>query len=198
MISVKIERLISGNIESNGYVLWDESSKEGFIVDPGYNPDRFLQILEKNKIRLLGILLTHHHYDHVGGVEKIKETTGCKLYIHKDDADYLGFDADVILFGGETLLFGAEKIEVINSPGHTKGGLCLMITRHRKVFTGDSIFNVDLGRVDLQGGSMVDMKKSCQEIFNKWENDIVIYPGHGDEATMKYVRGVNQEFLDLL
>lgn len=195
---MKIKRIIGGNLESNGYVIMDEGTKSGYVIDPGYTPEKFLQVLKEWDMQLLGILLTHHHYDHTGGVDKIRQATSCKLYIHREDAGGLKMEADVLLEDGMQLRFGSEVIDVLHTPGHTKGGACYWIKRHRMVFTGDEIFNVDLGRTDLPGGSEADMRRSCRYIFNKWENDVEIHPGHGDPATMKYVRTHNREFLDML
>ena len=195
---MKIKRLIGGNLESNGYVIYDKEQGECFVVDPGYNGDKFLQILEDLGLNMKGILLTHHHYDHVGGVDKIREKSDCPVYIHRADSDMYKKHVDVLLENGDKLLLGNEEIKVIHTPGHTKGSVCFYSEQSKLAFTGDTIFNVDLGRTDLSDGSSYDMEYSICNIIDLWSNEITIYPGHGDSCNMKYVRKYNQEFLDIV
>lgn len=195
---MKIKRLIGGNLESNGYIIYDKEKGECFVVDPGYNGEKFLKIIEDLELKTKGILLTHHHYDHVGGVDKIREKTDCPVYIHRDDSDMFKKSADVLLEHGDRLLLGEEEIEVIHTPGHTKGSICYSSAQSKLVFSGDTIFNVDLGRTDLGDGSPSEMEHSIRDIINLWSNEITIFPGHGDSCNMKYVRKYNQEFLDIL
>jgi glyoxylase-like metal-dependent hydrolase (beta-lactamase superfamily II) len=195
---LKIKRLIGGNLESNGYVIYDREQGECFVVDPGYNGEKFVKIIKELGLNMKGILLTHHHYDHVGGVDKIKEMTGCSVYIHRADADMYKKYAEVLLEDGELLTLGEEQIKVIHTPGHTNGSVCFYSEQSKLAFTGDTIFNVDLGRTDLSDGSPSAMEHSIRDIINLWSNEIIIYPGHGDSCNMKYVRKYNQEFLDAI
>jgi hydroxyacylglutathione hydrolase len=195
---MKIKRIIGGNLESNGYVIYDKEQGECFIVDPGYNGEKFLKLVEELGLTLKGILLTHHHYDHVGGVDKIKGVTGCRVYIHRADSDMYKKHADVLLENGDKLLVGDEEIKVLNTPGHTRGSVCFYAEKSKLAFTGDTIFNVDLGRTDMADGSPTDMEYSIRDIIDLWNNQITIYPGHGDSCNMKYVRKYNQEFLDIV
>lgn len=195
---MKIKRIIGGNLESNGYVIYDREQGECFIVDPGYNGEKFLKITEDLGLSLKGILLTHHHYDHVGGVDKIKTATGCPVCIHRADSDMYKKHADVLLENGDKLMLGDEEIKVLHTPGHTRGSVCFYSEHSKLAFTGDTIFNVDLGRTDLADGSPTDMEYSIRDIIDLWSNEITIYPGHGDSCNMKYVRKYNQEFLDIV
>ena len=195
---MKIKRFVGGNLESNGYIIYDKEHGECFIIDPGYNGEKFIKIIEELGLKLKGILLTHHHYDHVGGVNKIKEsTTGCTVYIHRADGDCYNKEAE-LLESGDTLLLGNEKINVINTPGHTKGSVCYYSEKSKLAFTGDTIFDIDLGRTDLADGSPAEMEKSILNIISLWSNEIMIYPGHGDSCTMKFVKENNQEYLDIV
>lgn len=195
---MKIKRLIGGNLESNGYVIYDREQGECFVIDPGYNGEKFLKIIEELVLTMKGILLTHHHYDHVGGVDKIKDATGCPVYIHKADSDMYKKHADILLEHGDKLVLGEEEIRVLNTPGHTRGSVCFYSEQSKLAFTGDTIFNVDLGRTDLADGSSRQMEESIRNIIDLWTNEITIYPGHGDSCNMKYVRKYNQEFLDIV
>lgn len=195
---MKIKRLIGGNLESNGYVIYDREQGECYIVDPGYNGDKFVKIIKDLGLNMKGILLTHHHYDHVGGVDKIKEETDCPVYIHRADSDMYKRPVDALLEDGDILMLGNEEIKVIHTPGHTRGSVCFYSEQSKLAFTGDTIFNVDLGRTDMSDGSQYEMEHSIKDIIDFWSNEITIYPGHGDSCNMKYVRKYNQEFLDIV
>ena len=195
---MKIKRLVCGNLESNGYIVYDKEQGECYIIDPGYKGERFVKLVNELGLDVKGILLTHHHYDHVGGVDKIKNAFDCPVSIHRMDSDMYKKQADVILEDNDRFLLGNEEIKVIHTPGHTRGGVCYYSEQSKLVFTGDTIFNVDLGRTDLTDGSTVEMRDSVCNIIDQWSNDIMIYPGHGDSCNMKYVRKYNQEFLDLV
>lgn len=199
---MKIKRFIGGLLESNGYIISaDGNSKDCFIIDPGYNPKRFLKYIKENDLDLKGVILTHHHSDHVGGVDKIKNELDCPVLMHRCDIDQYGKPVDVYLEDGDVLELGdgpGEKLVIIHTPGHTKGGICIMSEKSKVCFTGDTIFNVDLGRTDLEDGSDAEMAASMVNIVNQWSNEITIYPGHGDPATMKTVRKINREFIDIV
>lgn len=195
---MNIKRLVGGNLESNGYILYCREGGDAYIIDPGYNPERFMKLCTEKQLHVKGILLTHRHFDHVGGVEKIHNELDCPVMIHRLDADLYGKPVDRLLEADDVLELEDEKLEVCHTPGHTHGGVCFYCEKSKAVFTGDTIFNVDLGRTDLEDGSPQEMEASIRNIVSKWENDMTIYPGHGDPATMKYVRQHNQEYLELV
>ena len=99
---------------------------------------------------------------------------------------------------GDVIDVDGESLKVIHTPGHTRGSVCFYTEKTKVCFTGDTIFNVDLGRTDLESGSDNDMIATVKNIIDKWPNDITIYPGHGDQATMKKVRQINTEFLYIM
>lgn len=185
-------------LESNGYVIYQNDGGCCFIIDPGYSPGKFADYVIDHGLKLKGILLTHHHYDHVGAVKKLKADFDCPVYLHFRDCDMYKGNVDVYMKDGDVLDLEGERIKVINTPGHTEGSVCFYSEKSRLAFTGDTIFNVDLGRTDLNDGSQEEMENSIMNIIDKWENDIMIYPGHGDGCTMKTVRKINREFLDIV
>ena len=195
---MKIKRFIGGLLESNGYVIYQEEGQNCYIIDPGYNSKVFIDYVKKEKFNVKGILLTHHHYDHVGAVERIKAVYDCPVYLHRSDCDMYRKPVDVYMEDGDVIDLDGEKIVVVHTPGHTAGSVCFFSTKSKLAFTGDTIFNVDLGRTDLEDGSESDMINSIRNIINSWENDIMIYPGHGDGCTMKKVRKINKEFTDII
>lgn len=194
---LKIKRYIGGNLESNGYIVSRQIPGECYIIDPGYNPKKFIQYIKENQLVLKGIILTHLHHDHTGAADAIKAALDCPIFMHEDDAFAYRGDVDERIKDGHVFDYDGEKLEVILTPGHTKGSICLMDRRNRVCFTGDTLFDTDLGRSDLDGGSEEDMKKTICNIADKWENDITIYPGHDEGCTMKKVRMYNTEFLAL-
>lgn len=195
---MKIKRFIGGVLESNGYVIYQQEGGPCFVIDPGYSPDRFVQYIKKMNLKMEGILLTHHHYDHTGGVKKLKAEFECPVYLHREDMDLYKEPVEYPLEDGDVVGLEEETIRVIHTPGHTRGSVCFYSEKSKLAFTGDTIFNVDLGRTDLEDGSEADMVRSCKEVIDKWSNEIFIYPGHGDGCNMKKVRKLNQEFLDIV
>ena len=195
---MKIKRFTGGTLESNGYVLYVREGGSCFIIDPGYDPKVFLVYIRDMKLDLKGIILTHHHYDHTGAVDRIKNETGCPVYLHREDCDMYGNQVDVYMEDSDIIDLEGVQLEVIHTPGHTRGSVCIFDGKDRVCFTGDTIFNVDLGRTDLEDGSEEQMIRSITEIIDRWPNDIMIYPGHGDGCTMKKVRKINREFTDII
>ncbi len=192
---MKIVRLIGGSYESNGYIVHDD--KEGIIIDPGYNPQNFIEKIKELKLEIRGIYLTHHHHDHVGAVKEIVNELGCPVYIHRLDGDmYKGLAT--YIEGEDRFEVGENQFKVIHTPGHTKGSVCFMCRKQMQVFTGDTIFNVDLGRTDLIDGNQKEIENSIKNVISLWSNEIFIHPGHGDGCTMKKVRKINQEYLDIM
>lgn len=198
---MEIKRIIGGWLESNCYIIYDEKTREGYIIDPGYEKKKYVEFVEKKNIHPLGVLLTHHHSDHSGEAGGVKSMLGCPILIHEKDAGILesrmGISPDVLLCDGDELTLGEEKIKVIKTPGHTMGSVCFFAEKSRICFTGDTVFNVDLGRTDLEDGSPSAMAWSIANVVDLWENDVFIYPGHGDGCTMGTVREINDEFIAL-
>ena len=195
---MKVRRLTGGELEGNGFVIYNKEGGNCYIIDPGSNPEKFLKFTKENKLSISGILLTHHHFDHVGGVKKIRDLKECPVYLHRGDLDMYRDEVDVILEGGETIMLDEEAIKVLHTPGHTEGGVCFFSEKSKLAFTGDTIFNVDLGRTDMKDGDPRKMERSIREIISRWDNEIMIYPGHGDPCNMKFVRRMNREFLDIV
>ena len=194
---VDIKRFIEGILRANGYVV---SSGDGhcYIIDPGYKAKNYINEVRRRDLTVDGIILTHHHDDHCGVADLVRKELDCPLMMHRQDSDMYAGEVNVFFEGGEELPLGDETFRVIHTPGHTRGGICLMFETSRVCFTGDTIFNVDLGRTDLRDGSDEEMNDTIRNIIDKWDNDIRIYPGHGDDCTMKTVRRINREFLDIV
>lgn len=195
---MKIKRFIGGNLAANGYIIYQRDGGACYIIDPGYSPKKFIAFVREHRLAARGVLLTHLHYDHTDGAEAVSQALDCPILMHEDDAFVYRGRVDTRLRHGDQLALDGEPLRVIHTPGHTRGSICLMAEKSRVCFTGDTLFDTDLGRSDLPGGSEADMKDTVCRILNGWDNDIVIYPGHDDGCTMKKVRQYNSEFLALL
>ncbi|MBI3754535.1 MAG: MBL fold metallo-hydrolase [Deltaproteobacteria bacterium] len=212
-----LKTLVVGPLEVNCYILGDEKTKEAACIDPGDNVDEILLALADAGLCLKYIINTHGHFDHVGGNSRLKQATGAKFAIHKDDAVLLenvasqsaafGLDAvsspppDMLLKGGDEIRVGSMVIEVIHTPGHTRGGICLFIKNtnsdEKILFTGDTLFAGSIGRTDLPGGSYKDLIASLKNKILPFGDDVKIFPGHGSETTIGRERKFNQFLIDI-
>jgi hydroxyacylglutathione hydrolase len=194
---MKIKRFILGLLEANGYIIYQQEESVCYIIDPGAKADVFLEFMTRLSLTCKGILLTHHHSDHVGGVEKIRKTVDCPVYLHREDLDMYKRQASPIE-DQDTFDLEGEIITVVHTPGHTRGSVCYYSEKSKLAFTGDTVFNVDLGRTDLIDGDDLQMEESIKNVIEKWSNEITIYPGHGDSCTMKKVRSINREYMEII
>jgi len=208
---MKFERFVVGMGETNSYIIYDENILEAIIIDPGDEAKRLMKYIDKRFLKIQGIILTHYHYDHTGAVEALKEKYQCPIYAHKKDIEGLknpeinhsksshkkpiSIDVDKTLSHGDTINIGNIILEVIHTPGHTPGGICLRVKDTSLIFTGDTIFSDDLGRTDLEGGSEAMLKKTIMNKVAKWSDDDVIYPGHGESSLMADVRRKRVKYL---
>lgn len=191
--------LAVGSYYSNCYIVGSEDTKEAAIIDPGGDFNKIDGIAEEMGLTPKMIILTHYHGDHIGAVPDIIKKYGTKVYIHKDDAEYLSDSSinfskqivgksieikpDVLLDDGDVLELGELKFEIIHTPGHTKGGICIKVGNI--MMTGDTLFNKSIGRTDLPGGSYEEIINSVKEKIFKYDEDIIIYPGHNSPSTIK-------------
>ena len=187
---------MGGSLESNGYVINAARGKTCYIIDPGYEPMKFIKYAEEENLSVAGIILTHHHHDHVGGAAKISDATGCPVMMSFEDSLIYKGKVDIYLKDGDVIDMEGEKLIVLATPGHTRGSVCIEAPDSNLVFTGDTIFDTDLGRTDLADGSDSSMAETCRNVVNRWPDRYTIYPGHDGSATMKQVRKYNDEFLN--
>jgi len=171
------EQIPVGQMQNFSYLIGDESSKEAAIVDPGWEVDKILQIAKKHDSNINKILVTHNHYDHVGGVKELHNATDANIYVHEDDAlEIKKLNVEVkTIKNNDILTIGKIKVKVIHTPGHSPGSVCYMIDN--KLITGDMLFVENIGRVDLPGGDAKKMTESLK-ILKKFDDKIEIYPGH--------------------
>ncbi len=194
---MKLKRIVGGNLESNCYILYQKEGSNCLIVDPGYQPKKYIRFLEGMKLVPAAVILTHLHHDHTGAADAVSDYFDCPVYMHEDDAFIYKGRVDHRMTHGFTFDLDGEILQVLHTPGHTKGSICLYSGKSKICLTGDTIFDTDLGRTDLEGGSEEDMKQSICQVVDLWDNQITIYPGHDNHCTMKFVRDFNKEFIAL-
>jgi hydroxyacylglutathione hydrolase len=169
-----IKQLDIGYMDNFCYIVGCEKTRKALVIDPGRDVDRIVSAAEKQGLEIEAIVNTHAHGDHTAGNAELKSLTGAKIIIHALDA--AGYPkADVFLKDEKTLQLGAITFEVIHTPGHTPGGICLHAQGN--LFTGDTLFVGDSGRTDLPGGDRPTLGKSIRRLMQLPE-DTIIWPGH--------------------
>ena len=180
-----IEQLRTGR-DNFTYLIYNQSSKEAVIVDPGMDAAPALSRISELGLDLIYIINTHHHADHTASNQSVKKLFSCQILAHELDAPKIRGGADSTLQDGQTLRLGEVEVEIIHTPGHTKGGICLLVNDEpdsdgqlsRYLLTGDTLFIGDCGRTDLPGGSNREMFTSINERIKALPDDLIVYPGH--------------------
>lgn len=194
-----IEAIPAGIYDANCYILVEENTKECGIIDPGGDSQRLISQIDGLNAKPKFILLTHGHMDHVGGVIDLVKKYNIPFYISKTDEEYMEKDDSVFgtlpkasgyLKEGDTFELHGEIIKVLETPGHTKGGLCFLLGND-KVFTGDTLFNGSVGRTDFPGGSMNEIIKSIKEKLLPLGDEVDVYPGHGNMTSIAHEKKYN-------
>ncbi len=206
-----IKKIVVGPLQVNCFIIADDASKKAVVIDPGDEPDRIMDIIKTNELSVDYIICTHGHFDHVGAVSDLKQETGAKVAIHRDEVEiysaaldmaaFWGFDLDplpepdMLLGDGDSIKTGGLSFEVFHTPGHSPGGLCLY--GNDIVITGDTLFAGSVGRTDFYGGDIEKLKKSFNRLMALPEATKVL-TGHGPESTIGHEKRSNMfsgEFL---
>jgi glyoxylase-like metal-dependent hydrolase (beta-lactamase superfamily II) len=197
-----------GLLACNCSILGDEETGEAIVIDPGDDVERVLEVLAKHNLQVKYLIATHAHIDHVGGLEKLKRTTGAAVLMHAGDlplyqnlelqAAWLGVPApgavevDQFLKEGDVVESGSLALEVLHTPGHSPGSLCLhMPGGERRLFSGDTLFQGSIGRTDLWGGSFDEILRSIHSTLLKFPDETPVFPGHGPPTTIGRERETN-------
>lgn len=209
---MKIDRLILGAFETNCYILRESSTAmDCLIIDPGLEAEHLIDFLQGHKLNPVAAVLTHGHADHIAGVALLRENfPEIKVYVHKHDATMLieptrnlsafagglikAGPADLLLQDGDIIEQAGIKLQVLHTPGHTPGGICLYSENGGIVFTDDTLFAESVGRTDFPGGSMSQLLKSIEQKLLALPDNTKVYPGHGPATTIAYEK-TNNPFL---
>lgn len=204
MGDISIGRMVLGMVETNCYFIYDQETKDAIVVDPAKNG--IYDTLKANGINVAGVILTHGHFDHIMGIHEITKLSGAKVYCLEAE-DALCRDAklneseqirrpytiepDVLLSDGDTFSIVGIELNVIATPGHTKGSCCYYIPAKKWLVSGDTLFCGSIGRSDLPTGSEKEIMASVKMLVNKFDEDVKVYPGHGDSTTIGDERRYN-------
>ena len=177
-----LRKLVVGPYQSNCYILGHKETQEGLVIDPGDDVFRIVREISKFNLTIQNILITHGHIDHIGSAAELRRITGAPVWIHPLDEGGLGFKADGPLTDGRSLFLGRFSLEVIHTPGHSPGGVCLYVPG--AVFTGDTLFAGSVGRTDFPGGSHRQLIQGVVQKIFPLGDDTRVYPGHGPRTTI--------------
>lgn len=196
---MKIKRIPAGIYAANCYVIYCEETKKSIVVDPGGDVDDILKVVKENELDVQYIILTHGHGDHIGGVEELRSKLKAVVLIHEGDLELLKdgsknlssmmatgtieINPDKFVKDGDIIKFGKLEAKVIHTPGHTLGGICLLIGNY--LISGDTLFQGSIGRTDLLGGDYETIINSIKNKLLILSEDTIVLPGHGGETSIK-------------
>lgn len=192
-----IKSFVLGVAGTNCYIVTDEATLECAVIDPGSSSNTVMKYLEDNRLRCKYIFLTHGHFDHTGAVDEVHEQTGAPVCMSQKDVrknfSQMGFKFpppknSVFFKEGDTFDVGALRFEVLETPGHSEGSVCLRCGE--ALFTGDTLFRDSIGRTDFPGCSGPDMMRSLKKLY-QLEGDYEVYPGHMGATTLERERRHN-------
>jgi hydroxyacylglutathione hydrolase len=196
-----------GPLQCNCSIIGDETTHEAMVIDPGDDIEDVLAILHRHHLQVKQIVITHAHIDHVGGAMKLRTVTGAPILLNQNDyallkmldvqATWLGMAApsdvtiEASIADGDSLQAGSLKANVLHTPGHTEGSVCLYFPAEKLLIAGDTLFARSIGRTDLPGGSFEKIMRSLHDRVLTLPDDTVVVPGHGPRTTIGEEREEN-------
>ena len=201
---MKVHQIQVGNMQNFTYVVEDDDTNEGIVIDPSWDLDQIEQIITRNDLKIKYIVNTHHHFDHTMGNEALAKSIGVKIIQHEAS----DLPHDITVKNGDVINFGNSELRVLHTPGHSKDSICLI--GDGKIFSGDTLFVGNCGRIDLPGGSAKELYHSLFDILYHLDETLILYPGHnygtsatstiGKEKTTNLVmqKRTEGEFLDMM
>lgn len=201
---MKVHQIKVGNMQNFSYVVEDEDTSESIIIDPSWDLIELEMIIKENNLKIKYIVNTHHHFDHTLGNEAMVKSTKAPIIQHKSSE----LKHDITVKDGDLIEFGNSKLKVLHTPGHSQDSICLV--GDGKIFSGDTLFVGNCGRIDLPGGSAKDLYHSLFDVLHKLDENLVMYSGHnyggseistlGQEKITNHVmqKRTEQQFLDMM
>ena len=196
-----------GPLRCNCSIIGDENTREAMVIDPGDDVADLLAIVRKHNLQVKQIVVTHAHIDHVGGAMKLRTATGAPILLNQNDyallkmldvqAAWIGVvppgkvEIDRSIATGETVAAGSHTANILHTPGHTEGSVCLYFPVENKLIAGDTLFAGSIGRTDLPGGSTQKIMRSLHDTVLALPDDTVVVPGHGELTTIGEERATN-------
>lgn len=213
MNKINMKIITVGPLEVNCYIIWDRQKNIGVVMDPGAESERIEKEIKKLGIEIKYIINTHGHFDHVGGIKKLKSLLNVENGMHEMDAPLLNeASKSATFFGLKTehqdppdFNFSDDEelkvtddliIKVLHTPGHTQGGVCFYVATEKIVITGDTLFAGSIGRTDLPGGNLSVLINSILTKLLNLDDDVVAFPGHGPKTTIGSERKLNPYILE--
>jgi hydroxyacylglutathione hydrolase len=200
-----LDTLIVSDLQINCYLLGCRATREAAVIDPGGDSQLIIAKVAERQAIVKMILLTHGHFDHIGALDKIRKEYNCPVLIHSADANALTNpminlsaltgnslatdEAEQLLEDGDRIPLGNLSLEVLHTPGHTRGGIC--IKYDGLLFSGDTLFNSGIGRTDLPGGNMAQLEQSIREKLFALPDDTLVLPGHGESTGIGFEKTLN-------
>jgi hydroxyacylglutathione hydrolase len=189
-----------GPLQCNCSIIGDEATREAIVIDPGDDINQVLDLIRKHKLQVKQIVITHAHIDHVGGAMKLRAATGAPILLNQNDyallkildvqAAWVGVpmpgkvEVDNSLGQADTVKAGSLAAQVLHTPGHTEGSICLYFPLEKKLIAGDTLFAGSIGRTDLPGGSYEKILHSLHDRVLALPDETVVVPGHGPLTTI--------------
>jgi glyoxylase-like metal-dependent hydrolase (beta-lactamase superfamily II) len=201
------EILPVGPLACNCSIIGDEATREAMVIDPGDDINNILAIIGKHNLQVKQIVITHAHIDHVGGAMKLRAATGAPILLNQNDyallkmldvqAAWVGMtspgkvEIDRSISTGDAVSAGSHTAQILHTPGHTEGSICLYFPTEKKLIAGDTLFAGSIGRTDLPGGSMQKIMRSLHDTVLSLPDETVVVPGHGELTTIGEERESN-------
>ncbi len=201
---MKVHQILVGSMQNFAYIVEDDDTDEAIIIDPSWDLDKIEQVITRNNLKIKYIVNTHHHFDHTLGNESMAKSTGAKIIQHEESE----LQNDITVKDGDVINFGNSELRVLHTPGHSKDSICLI--GDGKIFSGDTLFVGNCGRIDLPGGSAKELYHSLFDVLYSLDENLTLYSGHnygpsaistiGKEKATNLVmqRRTEEEFLDMM
>ncbi|WP_273323836.1 MBL fold metallo-hydrolase [Vallitalea guaymasensis] len=204
---MKVKTMMLGILQTNVYIVYDEESKDAVVIDPAGDEDRIIRFIEENNLRLMGIIVTHGHFDHIGVVDAIRDNYGVPVFTSRQEGELMAdpnknlslnlmrtvvaVENDEVVGDKDILEFGELEFDCIVVPGHSPESVCYYNKDNDVLFCGDTLFAGSIGRTDFYDGPQNTLINSIKDRLMILPEETKVYPGHGFQTTIGYEKKTN-------